>query len=271
MSADGSIFNVCIRHPICEVCEWDGTRLIGGCIILTENMIMPSVVCRDCQDLAYRMIALYSTRNEMSNGTSGSKHGNIKRRAHIRKALKNLSTRQRMSILCIQPESLHMNVKMVLNLLADANIQKHPRYPDRLYSMLFTILTGSSAVFGDHVKLVPFEKESVAVMRVRLLQHMYRDDIVLVFESIPTGEDSVRMIPTLVSRQKYKNYVKFRCRQCDKELRGNDNFKCGTCMVFNYCSKDCQRKHWAIHKSYCTPYADINKYFEIFKDISSNV
>lgn len=38
------------------------------------------------------------------------------------------------------------------------------------------------------------------------------------------------------------------CALCGKE---GDLKKCGGCNVLNYCSKECQRAHWGVHKEQC--------------------
>jgi hypothetical protein len=40
-----------------------------------------------------------------------------------------------------------------------------------------------------------------------------------------------------------------RCGICDKLCAVK---KCGRCRHVGYCSKECQRKHWAQHKLACT-------------------
>ena len=40
-----------------------------------------------------------------------------------------------------------------------------------------------------------------------------------------------------------------RCAMCDKLCAVK---KCGRCRHVGYCSKECQRKHWAQHKLACT-------------------
>jgi hypothetical protein len=44
------------------------------------------------------------------------------------------------------------------------------------------------------------------------------------------------------------------CRQCRKSDDASERFsKCSRCKVSYYCSRDCQRNHWAIHKKECVP------------------
>ncbi|KAF5390834.1 hypothetical protein D9757_004451 [Collybiopsis confluens] len=44
------------------------------------------------------------------------------------------------------------------------------------------------------------------------------------------------------------------CQACKKKADPNENFpKCNKCSSATYCSKECQRAHWDIHKPICTP------------------
>ena len=50
---------------------------------------------------------------------------------------------------------------------------------------------------------------------------------------------------------KTKDCKPSRCNYCSLVL--GQHFKCGHCRIIYYCSKDCQRKDWAIHKKSCVP------------------
>jgi hypothetical protein len=44
------------------------------------------------------------------------------------------------------------------------------------------------------------------------------------------------------------------CRQCRKSDDASERFsKCSRCKVAYYCTRDCQRNHWTIHKKECVP------------------
>jgi threonine dehydratase len=43
------------------------------------------------------------------------------------------------------------------------------------------------------------------------------------------------------------------CAQCN--VTATKMKKCGNCMTTRYCSIECQRTHWEIHKLYCVPVA----------------
>jgi hypothetical protein len=44
----------------------------------------------------------------------------------------------------------------------------------------------------------------------------------------------------------------YNCGQCLKvSLTDNPFLKCGDCKLQHYCSKECQRKHWDVHKIIC--------------------
>ena len=46
------------------------------------------------------------------------------------------------------------------------------------------------------------------------------------------------------SKKKKKN-----CLHCLKEVEGSS--RCSKCMTALYCSRDCQEKHWPVHKNNC--------------------
>mmetsp|Transcript_13154 Transcript_13154/g.40502 ORF Transcript_13154/g.40502 Transcript_13154/m.40502 type:complete len:161 (+) Transcript_13154:314-796(+) len=43
------------------------------------------------------------------------------------------------------------------------------------------------------------------------------------------------------------------CARCARVLTANR--KCARCKVANYCSRDCQARHWDVHKATCRPAA----------------
>jgi hypothetical protein len=44
------------------------------------------------------------------------------------------------------------------------------------------------------------------------------------------------------------------CRQCRKSDDASERFQqCSRCKVTYYCSRDCQKDHWSIHKKECLP------------------
>ena len=50
-----------------------------------------------------------------------------------------------------------------------------------------------------------------------------------------------------------KKAIKHRCLTCNK----NGILKCGRCKKAYYCSKDCQRKHWKMHKIKCKEHKSV--------------
>lgn len=51
---------------------------------------------------------------------------------------------------------------------------------------------------------------------------------------------------------RYSDHSKHLCGWC---LKPDSNLKCAKCKMF-YCSKECQRIHWAQHRKDCTPFSD---------------
>jgi hypothetical protein len=44
------------------------------------------------------------------------------------------------------------------------------------------------------------------------------------------------------------------CRKCDEVDDASERFKqCSRCKVAYYCSRECQKEHWKIHKKECLP------------------
>ncbi|KAF8306427.1 hypothetical protein DL93DRAFT_2159864 [Clavulina sp. PMI_390] len=45
----------------------------------------------------------------------------------------------------------------------------------------------------------------------------------------------------------------YHCQQCSKVMDASQGYQCSRCKHMNYCSKECQVKHWSSHKSNCVP------------------
>jgi hypothetical protein len=44
------------------------------------------------------------------------------------------------------------------------------------------------------------------------------------------------------------------CRKCEKCDDASERFKqCSRCKVAYYCTRDCQKNHWSVHKKECVP------------------
>jgi hypothetical protein len=43
------------------------------------------------------------------------------------------------------------------------------------------------------------------------------------------------------------------CAQCGFNLTSTSGKKCSRCNTAYYCSRECQKKHWKMHKKECTP------------------
>jgi hypothetical protein len=51
----------------------------------------------------------------------------------------------------------------------------------------------------------------------------------------------------------YKSLNLFECTVCGKEAKESSPLqRCGRCGTATYCSSDCQRKDWAVHKHICS-------------------
>jgi hypothetical protein len=234
------------KHPVCELCGVDGTLLTGGCIVLTENLLIPCVICNPCNELSERLVTAYEKKKKSPTRV----------RKRVRKDFTQIDELQMTTLTSISPDS-NIGLTFILNLLADGRVDIHPKYPDKLFHMTYVILTGVAQVYGHEVRKVPFEDETVAMVRVQMLQIMKKMDLAYTFESVTAGE-KVRMLPVLAVFSRVKTFIKFRCRECDKSLSYENHFLCGQCQVYSYCSRKCQSKHWkSKHKQYCCPYQKV--------------
>jgi hypothetical protein len=60
-------------------------------------------------------------------------------------------------------------------------------------------------------------------------------------------EDYVEMLKSVT-------FIPECCATCGITNYGGANLsKCGRCLLILYCSRDCQKKHWSIHKGECQP------------------
>jgi len=80
------------------------------------------------------------------------------------------------------------------------------------------------------------------------------------FVEVVTGSMTQPLIigPTDHADSKYENYRVYPVNVCaycgSSEARGGERalMGCGRCRDRKYCSKDCQKKHWKVHKIICT-------------------
>ncbi len=53
-------------------------------------------------------------------------------------------------------------------------------------------------------------------------------------------------------RKKHGNGQQHHCSQCGKDSGTTQRFlACSKCFMVNYCSEECHRMHWKLHKVYC--------------------
>ena len=67
--------------------------------------------------------------------------------------------------------------------------------------------------------------------------------------SMPSGEAVRKLEDIAGDAQMLRLLARKRCAVCDKLCAVK---KCGRCRHVGYCSKGCQREHWAQHKLACT-------------------
>jgi hypothetical protein len=61
----------------------------------------------------------------------------------------------------------------------------------------------------------------------------------------PSSSDS------LPEQRMLRLLARWRCAMCDRHLRKEKT--CDRCRSVSYCSRECQRAHWAQHKAACSP------------------
>ncbi len=59
------------------------------------------------------------------------------------------------------------------------------------------------------------------------------------------------------------------CSQCGFDLVENRK-KCSKCLVVYYCSEECQRAHWKLHKNFCVEDSELVAVRNVFLDWSTN-
>ena len=67
--------------------------------------------------------------------------------------------------------------------------------------------------------------------------------------SMPSGQSVRKLEDVASSAEMLRLLARKRCAICDKLCRVQ---KCGRCRLVLYCSKECQRGHWAQHSPVCT-------------------
>lgn len=74
-------------------------------------------------------------------------------------------------------------------------------------------------------------------------------------------QKTTKQLSKEVIQSNYQNSIRCMNSQCGKKPEVGVKFKsCGVCKIFHYCSVECQKAHWKLHKSQCTTYSSKSRY-----------